>query len=97
MANSKLDMWDKADRKAMIESLPEGSEMFAVANFTFLFVPTCRGAAVVSWAVAGDGEGKFKRKVGEFHALLRWSTDRHLPVPAGADWEAFAWGVVNGS
>ena len=83
-SNSKLTTRQKADRKDMIDSLPEGSSM-ALSNsgITFLVVPSGSVDRVYT-SVTSPDEAKIRRKVGEYHALMRWDAGLDgFVLPAG--------------
>ena len=88
-SNTKLDRAQKEDRKQLMEMLPEGArfEYSPDNRFVFLVVPAGR---VDHWhaAIASPNEKKYRRKVGEYLALCRWSDDIYMVMPKGA-WPEF--------
>jgi hypothetical protein len=86
-SNSKLNKDQKADRRALIASLPAGSTMaMSTEGFTALVVPS--GAVNMLYtSVASPDEQKLRRKVGEFHALMRWA-DGCFGTPIPRYWDA---------
>ena len=81
-SNSKLTQEQKADRKEMMDALPKGST-FAVSEcgVTVLAVPEGDLVAFSS-AVMSEDEQKFRRKVGEYHALARYFAAECIILPA---------------
>ena len=74
-SNSRLSAAQKADRKAMLAQLPKGSALACDGvSLTILTVPDGAVTRVFS-AVMSSDECKFRRKVGEFHALQRYFND----------------------
>ncbi len=80
-SNSKLTQDQKAFRKEMIENLPTGSS-FAVSDcgVTVLCVPDGKHTIVATGIMSAD-ERKFRRKVGEFYALMRYNNGEVIRVP----------------
>lgn len=87
-SNSKLSKSQKAERKSMLAQLPSGSTMTHDGQTTFLAVPDGNVTRVFS-SVMSDDEGKFRRKVGEYHALARffWDASGGMILP-GSWWTA---------
>lgn len=81
-SNSKLTAEQKETRKNLMVALPRGSEMALTPDgVTVLIVPN-GSTNLMATAVASPDEVKIRRKVGQYHALLRWADDRAIPVPA---------------
>ena len=74
ISNSKLDALQKADRKTMLANLPKCSSIVSCENMTILAVPDGSVTRIFS-SVMSEDEQKFRRKVGEFHALMRFDRD----------------------
>ncbi len=72
-SNSKLTPLQKKDRKEMLAALPRTASMSSdpISGLTILAVPDSTVTRFYS-SVMGDDEQKFRRKVGEYHALMRW-------------------------
>lgn len=87
-SNSKLSKIEKQVRKDMIAALPAGSSMaLSDADVTFLVVPMGAVDRVYT-SVASPDETKVRRKVGEYHALMRWNLGMDgFALPAG-QWDA---------
>jgi hypothetical protein len=73
-SNSKLCAHAKIMRKEMIRNLPRDATFAHDEKTTFLSVPDGKVTRVFS-SVMSDDEIKFRRKVGEYHALLRFYRD----------------------
>ena len=87
-SNSKLTPAQKAERKEMLANLPRGSTIGNDGErFTVLCVPDGAVTRVFS-SVMGDDETKFRRKVGEYHALLRYRNGDGGMILPGNDWSA---------
>lgn len=87
MSNSKLTIEQKAMRKTLLEMLPAGSMLaMSETGVTFLTIPKGSVNEVYS-ATASPDEQKFRRKVGEYHALARWddANPGTVVVPAFMD------------
>lgn len=79
--NSKLTKEQKAERKEMLDALPRGSEMtLTPCGVTVLIVPN-GSTNLMSTAVASIDEIKQRRKVGQYHALLRYFDGIAIPMP----------------
>lgn len=80
-SNSKLTPEQKAERKELLAQLPKGSQ-FAVSEtgVTYLTVPDGQFNQLTSAFMSPD-EAKFRRKVGEYHALMRWADGAVALVP----------------
>ena len=87
-SNSKLTAEQRVERKEMLRQLPKGSTMANDGRTTFLCVPDGTVTRVFS-SVMSEDEVKFRRKVGEFYALVRHFYDPSggLILP-GSDWTA---------
>lgn len=71
-SNSKLTQEQKGHRKTMLAVLPGVATLANDgARLTILAVPDGSVTRVFS-SVASPDEQKFRRKVGEYYALLRW-------------------------
>lgn len=90
-SNSKLTPAQKADRKDMIAALPDGSSMsLSLTGVTFLVVPFGAVDRVYT-SVASPDEVKIRRKVGEYHALMRWAQGQDgFALPGGWDADMLA-------
>jgi hypothetical protein len=72
-SNSKLNPDQKAARKAWLADLPINSTMITSGcGITILAVPDGNVTRFYS-SVSSPDEVKIRRKVGEYHALARWS------------------------
>lgn len=69
-SNSKLSSVQKINRKDWLAELPDGSTFATDGELTFLAVPDGSVTRVFS-SVASSDEVKYRRKVGEYHALSR--------------------------
>lgn len=80
-SNSKLTPEQKTFRKELMAQLPAGSQ-FAVSESgaTYLTVPDGQFNMLTSAFMSPD-ETKFRRKVGEYHALMRWAEGFTALVP----------------
>lgn len=88
ISNSKLTPEQKAARKELLTALPRGSEMTLTPDgVTVLIVPN-GSTNLMATAVASPDEAKVRRKVGQFHALMRWDVGQAIPVPATFDIDA---------
>jgi hypothetical protein len=87
-SNSKLTPDQKVFRKKVMAMLPRGSEMTLTPDgVTVLIVPNgCTNLMATS--IASPDEQKVRRKVGQFHALMRWAEGQAIPVPASFGIEA---------
>lgn len=84
-SNSKLTPEQKADRKAWLAALPRGSEMSLTPDgVTVLIVPNGATNRMVT-AICSPDEVKTRRKVGQYHALVRHFDGLAIPVPASFD------------
>lgn len=81
-SNTKLTQEQEFARKEMLLDLPAGSVMARTeGGHTILVVP--RGNTVqVSTSICSEDENKWRRKVGEYHALNRWYNGESIPMPA---------------
>ncbi len=76
----KLSKAEKIDRKRMLSALPMGSEFSNCGPMVALWVPTCRGNGMVTWAICSEND-TFNRKRGEFECLTRYLDGIELPMP----------------
>ena len=81
-SNSKLTPEQKAVRKELIALLPNGSS-FSVNSkgVTVLCVPNGKTVEIAT-SILSDDEQKFRRKVGEYFALIRWNDGATIKLPA---------------
>lgn len=89
-SNSKLDTFDKQDRKRMLEEFKglDGTlHSFPQYGVTIGIVPNAKEGdtpsktAMMYTSIASNEEKKFRRKVGEFHALNRWELGQGTIIP----------------
>ncbi len=85
-SNSKLTASQKSIRKNMKVWLKEqGGSLHSFPSYgvTMVYVPAFEGArgAFMSVSMASNDEQKFRRKVGEYHALIKWEGGEVVPVP----------------
>jgi hypothetical protein len=73
-SNSKLTAEEKVSRKELLDALPSRYEMAMGCGVTVLCIPDGNVTRIYS-SVACSDEKKIRRKVGEFHALMRWWED----------------------
>lgn len=90
MSNSKLTAEQKADRKAYKRNLlPQGVQLFSFPDVGVTVAMRATGERMgeFSASIASPDEKKFRRKVGEFHALRRFWDGQVCPVrlPSGRD------------
>ena len=99
MSNSKLTSDQLAQRKLWISELPMGSS-FAISEdgVTVLCVPEGNVVSIAT-SIMGADEQKFRRKVGEYHALARYfaSECTILPYDTFPSAEAFVESAFSGS
>ena len=87
-SNSKLTSAQKDNRKEMLAQLPKGASLANDGGcVTVLAVPDGAVTRVFS-AVASQDEQKFRRKVGEYHALDRYFTDANGGMVLPGVWSA---------
>jgi hypothetical protein len=83
MSNSKLQAYQKAERKALkIVAKLDGVAVFHFPDMgvSVAMQATGVGNALFSVSVASPTEQKFRRKVGEFYALERFYGGQVLPA-----------------
>jgi hypothetical protein len=83
-SNSKLTKLQKSERKVMLaDILQAGGSISTVDGVTVVIVPEFPGSnmARMSLSFAAPEELKYRRKVGEFHALTRHYDNQSVPVP----------------
>lgn len=80
-SNSKLNKTEKEDRKYMLAQLrSNGGSVFTSLNTGVTVVVEPAGVVYnVALSVPSKNEQKLRRKVGEYHALLRNESGVHLP------------------
>ena len=82
-SNTKLTTQQKMDRKLMLAQFTaDGGTIGAEAPMVVVFMPTGSNTAEIATAMASPEEKKFRRKVGEYHALTRFY-DRQVSVVSG--------------
>lgn len=84
-ANTKLTAEQKVDRKEWLKELHEyGGDIGQMAPFTVAKVPEFEGSkmACFSVAVCSNEEQRFRRKVGEYHALRKMNNYKFITLPA---------------
>jgi hypothetical protein len=81
VSNSKLTPEQRKQRKLWISELPPGSS-FAVSEdaMTVLCVPEGNVVSIAT-CIMGANEQKFRRKVGEYHALARYFSSECTIMP----------------
>lgn len=98
MYNTKLTSEQKADRKEMrVELLANGGALFAFAGFTVALAPVFSGSNMANFAVsvAAPDESKQRRKVGEYHALVKLFEGTCTQIPCQpANYREFAENVA---
>ncbi len=84
-SNSKLTKAQKqALRTLRAYFLADGGQLASLAPMTVAYMPTGTNTAEISTSIASPNEKKFRRKVGEYHALMRYFVDgRTVSVPKG--------------
>ncbi len=88
LSNSKLSAVQKQARKEMLAQLPNGASLANDGGcVTILAVPDGSVTRVFS-AVASQDEQKFRRKVGEYHALNRYFNDASGGMVLPGAWNA---------
>lgn len=88
MSNSKLTKFQKVSRKVMLADLRSALGSIAtVGRFTVAIMPEFPGSSMARMSVsfASEDEQKIRRKVGEYHALIRLHNLESVPVPIGFD------------
>lgn len=83
-SNSKLTSEQKRDRKEMLESVYIG-EIVYIANNGETTIVYCRVGSNITFAtsIMSPNEKKFRRKVGEYHALTRYINGETVMLPDG--------------
>ena len=82
-SNSKISKAQKAELKAFKRKNPD-AVFFSDPDtrVTLLIVPTGTGLVQVFSSVCSEEETRFRRKVGEYHAMMRYeSSDSGLILP----------------
>lgn len=80
-SNSKLDFFEKCDLKAFKKNHPDVQFFsFPEKGVTVAIMPTGPSMGVFSLSIASASERKFRRKVGEYHAMVRMFNNQVLPV-----------------
>lgn len=83
-SNSKLTPQQKQTLLSMRRDfVREGGTLASLAPMTVACMPTGTNTAEISTAIASPNEKKFRRKVGEYHALMRYYDGRTVSVPKG--------------
>ena len=90
-SNSKLSKFQKQELKAfkaanptaIFTSFPNGVTLLTVANISY-------SGGRFSVSIASQDEKRLRRKVGEFHAAMRFESGESLPYGFGADLELIA-------
>lgn len=73
-SNSKLTPQQKAERKELLAELPDGATFAnSSCGVTVLCVPDSPTLVAISTAIMSADETKFRRKVGQYHALVRYN------------------------
>ena len=79
----KLKAFKAANPKAIFTSFANGVTLLSVANSSY-------SGGQFSVSIASPNEKKLRRKVGEFHAAMRFECGESLPYGFGADLESMA-------
>jgi hypothetical protein len=88
MSNSKLEKFQKVNRKVMLAGMRDaGGTIATVGRFTVAIMPEFPGSSMARMSVsfASENETKLRRKVGEYHALARLYKMQSVPVPVNFD------------
>jgi hypothetical protein len=90
-SNSKLSTYEKSDLKEYKKNNPQVRFFsFPDLRVTVAIIPTGPSMGVFSLSIASDSERKFRRKVGEYYAMVRVSDSQVLPVKLGTDLRTIA-------
>ena len=95
-SNSKLNPVQRISRKNFLDRLKEkGGQIFNNGvNMVVIILPMGHTARV-STSVMSPTESKFRRKVGEYHALVRLCKDECIVIPNPEYISDFAYDLMN--
>jgi hypothetical protein len=94
-SNSKLTPAQKSGLKGFKENQPNVKFFsFPGMGVTVAIMRTSPSMGVFSVSIASDSERKFRRKVGEYHAMMRMFGGEVLPVKLGTDLENAAYYIA---
>jgi hypothetical protein len=95
MANSKLDSFQKADRKELKQmAKAEGVKLENLNDETVIAYKPLGNTVEFALAVKSPDEQKFRVKVGEFHALTRFFEGETVKM-AREDFNEMLWNVYS--
>ena len=101
MANSKLTREQKNERKEMLSMFEFAWGYFHIAYGVTLAIMPVNKMAQVSVSIMSEDGQKFRRKVGEYHALNRMNCGEYITIPADSldpytlDRICEAWSLTN--
>lgn len=89
MANTKLDAWEKEELKKnlMHDAKLLGIRVINLDDATTMAFRVCGNVVEFSLSVKSPDEQKFRRKVGQYHALVRILNNESVKMATG-DFEA---------